>query len=867
MSDSDSGTDPGKLDETFASPDVPTIDSHATHEHANHEPQATLDSGSQPTKFASTFEEASIGRYEIVGEIARGGMGVVYEALDKSLNRTVALKMILSGRFASERDVRRFYQEAEAAANLDHPGIVPVYEVGEHEGHHYFTMKLMEGGSLAEAMAEVRADPRSSAEMISKITRAVYYAHQRGILHRDLKPANILLDSEGNPMVADLGLAKDTASDKNDITRSGAILGSPAYMSPEQAAGQKDVTTAADIYAIGAMLYELLTERTPHVGETPIELIRKVLDDDIALPRSLNAKTDRTLELICMKCLARDPADRYSSAGALADDLDHWLAGEPVSVRPPSIGSTISNFLSQNLRSVLGVMFVSLLVGSCVGTALWSTSPFKRDGSAYATVYNLLPNETLPNSWAPDLPVGEVIGVVFLVAFLSLGLVNVLLTKPTSAAQALTIGLVSGLVVMLCLFTLAFGPGSIQMRVLKPIEDDIYLSSRIALSPSEDQEVARRMLGLRRPDFKSLPTGKDGGKVMYNKIRADGLLHAPGAIISGLLAAALMSLLPVVGGTCLASRLVHQKKHLGWAAFSYYEAIVGAVVLSLMVGFGVVGGKLMDLTGDESYWPGPYFPAMFVACVAAVIFAIVRGWKWPTRILLHVCWITIAVFFFREISDMSQGETTISRMLVANDIEGAAERLETWTRRNPRNQDMRWMAGVVQAYRGNEERYQHHCSQFLEVLNGNMNTSHCDNLSRLGLLRPSTPIRKEAIHFGKEAYELTKRTGLWDNSARMLVAYREDDFAEVERIASKISFSNPAKMAPNLKCLKSLFETIEAMSLIKSGKTDEGKQLLRLAQNQFWAAKRAVNESKNPGDNAVRLLTIEMLLDEAMSLK
>ncbi|MBB3204461.1 serine/threonine-protein kinase [Rhodopirellula rubra] len=275
----------------------------------------------------------TIGDYDLIEEIGRGGMGVVFRARQRSLDREVAIKMILRGRLASDADLQRFLAEASATASLEHPGIVPVYEVGNVDGRPFFSMKLIEGETLAQKVAEGPMNAREACEMIIAVAEAVAVAHAAGILHRDIKPSNILFGRQGYPMLTDFGLAKHIGT-KADLTRSGMLVGTPAYMSPEQASGsRRDVGVASDVYSLGCVLYYALTGRAPFVGDSAMELVMQVIEQDPTPPRALRPGLDRDLEMVVTRCLQK-PADlRYQTTDELIKDLKAYLADERVSAR------------------------------------------------------------------------------------------------------------------------------------------------------------------------------------------------------------------------------------------------------------------------------------------------------------------------------------------------------------------------------------------------------------------------------------------------------------------------------------------------------------------------------------------------------
>src|SRR5947199_676376 len=312
------------------------------------------------------------GDYELLEQVGRGGQGIVFRGRQKSLNRIVALKVIGLGRWATEAHLKRFRLEAEAAARLEHPGIVPIHEVGERDGSCYFSMKFVEGGQLDEVVRRTPMSIREAAELIAKVARTVHYAHDHGILHRDIKPGNILLDAKGEPHLTDFGLAR-LVKTESSITQTLDVIGTPSYMAPEQAVGNNAaVSSVTDVYGLGAVLYQLLTGQPPFAGGTTYETIRLLLDTEPRPPRLLNPKVDRDLSTICLKCLEKDSQRRYPSAFALAEDIERWLKHEPIQARHTGIVTRGKKWIRRNPASAL--LAASLIaLAAAAGWIIWKS--------------------------------------------------------------------------------------------------------------------------------------------------------------------------------------------------------------------------------------------------------------------------------------------------------------------------------------------------------------------------------------------------------------------------------------------------------------------------------------------------------------
>jgi serine/threonine-protein kinase len=354
--------------------------------------QPTLGMAAAGDSITATGQER-FGDYLLLCEVGRGGMGVVYKALDPGLGRNVAIKMVLSAAVSDPADLKRFQAEASAAARLQHPNIVSVHRVGCEAGRHFYAMDFIDGNSLAARLAAGPLPGKQAAAYVRDIARAIHHAHQQGILHRDIKPANVLIDADNHPHITDFGLAKHFSRDDGH-TKTGAILGTPGYMAPEQANGSKSLTPATDVYGLGATLYECITARPPFRGESALDTLMMVTENDPAPPRLLNPRVDSDLETICLKCLARSPGDRYRNAAELADDLERYIQGESIRARSLSMFDYIGRSLGHSQYDVefrqYGTMLLLFAAIVVFTQALAQWAIFRRESPMVVTMTHIL---------------------------------------------------------------------------------------------------------------------------------------------------------------------------------------------------------------------------------------------------------------------------------------------------------------------------------------------------------------------------------------------------------------------------------------------------------------------------------------------
>ncbi len=596
------------------------------------------------------------GDYELLAEIARGGMGVVYKARQVSLNRLVALKMILAGELASDDEVSRFRAEAEAAANLDHPNIVPIHDIGEREGRHYFTMKLIDGGSLTAHLARLAKDPATTAALLAKVARAVHHAHQQGILHRDLKPGNVLLSADGEPHVADFGLAKRFGAGHSATS---GTVGTPCYMAPEQAAARKGLTVAADVYALGVILHEMLTGRTPFQGGTPYEVLVQVIEKEPPPPSSFNPGIDPDLEAICLRCLQKDPARRYESAQALAEDLERWGRGEPTLARPLPLLGRVSKWFQANGRAAAIIVAVGLAWGASVGMAMAASGRQEGEyGFAFWTDSPLHPM-TWVRAFAASPTAWWILAGFAALLTVSSGWLLTHGARGKSPADAGSHATAAGIIaaVMGYLFFAPFAATAIG-RPLHPVTLDYRSDLRaIAADPSHPQRADLDYLRGHLPEDKRALAHAgweaDLRDVLHAVKRANAVHQAFRGVWS-VVVLAILFFVPAVIVTTWAAALAEELAGPGVAGVLRYAELAVPAVLALAAGEAVF---IEVRTIIATYAAGPAAGAGYTSknlpfWVAAAGLAaagaalahrgLLMAWPLAARLLAYAAWLALA---------------------------------------------------------------------------------------------------------------------------------------------------------------------------------------------------------------------------------
>jgi serine/threonine protein kinase len=592
-------------------PPLPADDQDATrYRAAPADPEAT---GYTPTPTGTPQQigrrtlPCRFGDYELLEEIARGGMGVVYRARQRigEGERIVALKMIQAGRLASQEAIERFLQEARAAATLDHPGIVPIYDIGEIDERHYFTMPLM-SGSLAELVHEGPLPPRVAADVVRQVAEAVQHAHEQGIIRRDLKPANILLASgvvapeRGSgaasapretvgsdagglcPRVTDFGLARMRES---GLSVTGEALGTPSYMPPEQARGQvKVIGPASDVYGLGAVLYCLLTGRPPFQSADPLETMRQVCEEEPVPPRQLNPAVPRDLETVCLKCLEKNPEQRYRSAEALATDLEQWLKGAPISARPPSLPFLLRWWIRQNFGTVGWTVVIGLVVGLLCGLVCRVTLLQRLYGYSTIRVPPELSTHRVPVIW-PDvfLKYQVVLWALTGVVVSSTGLVTALLVRPKNRSADATAGAITGLIGGVTMFSVSLGWLMVALSVM-PVKglsgekDDLALVCTAAFpQPGATKQPSERLLR-EYPALAQVPV-ENRGAIFFHTLRADLMARIPIGIWIGMLLSLICAGLGGVCQTIAAGALLRRHSRFPAILLPYVEVAASTTTL------------------------------------------------------------------------------------------------------------------------------------------------------------------------------------------------------------------------------------------------------------------------------------------------
>jgi hypothetical protein len=575
----------------------------------------------------------------LLEEIARGGMGVVYRARQVSANRSVALKLILAGQFASGDAVRRFRAEAEAAANLDHPNILPIYEVGEHDGQPFYSMKLVEGGNLGDRVPGLVYRPREGAALLARLARAVHFAHQRGILHRDLKPANVLVDADGTPYITDFGLVKRLEGDSG-VTQPGIVVGTPSYMPPEQARADRQITTAADVYSLGAILFESIAGRPPFRGATAADTILQLQEKEPDHPRAINPKADCDLSAVALKCLQKRPEHRYESAASLADDLERWLNGEPTRARPPSLARQVGRWLARNAAAAIGLAILGLFVGLMVGLAWLHETPDQPEDELFLYPHHM--SWLNPLWWIRLVRYERAanIGFHIILALVGLGFgwLVLLVARPRTTRVALGAAASVALIASLVSFPLMAPAVMIELSSrsfkLHPVSDHLLNRDPDRATPRADAEYLDRTYP---PESRPLGTYERPFSTQRMYIQASNTNRFFREVVMGwLLLVAILAVLFGVGLHSTWASYYLSRSGRGWLAraLCYVELYPATGFLVIAVIFVMWVTLVQHAVFESDVRP---ILGLIAALVALAHLGVIRRWHPAVRVTAYAC--------------------------------------------------------------------------------------------------------------------------------------------------------------------------------------------------------------------------------------
>ena len=705
----------------------------------------TLASGSPETaKTAvpnSSEEYPQFDGYEILEELGRGGMGVVYKARSVTLDRLVALKMIIGGKFANEEDVQRFRIEAESAARLDHPGIIPIYEVGESGGNHFFTMKLVDGKSLALDKDAFQGDSRKAVELMIAIAHAVVHAHQRGVLHRDLKPANILIDGDGRSLVTDLGLAK-RMEDDSGLTQTGMAMGTPGFMAPEQAQGRRDITTAADIFSLGAILFWLQTGQPPFQRETAMQTLMATIQDEVPSTRSISPGADHDLDLICGKAMHRDPAQRYATAAAFARDLQAWLDGDLISVRAPTAIDVASVWVKKNLRTLFGATISGIACGLVVGLLCnldaWrqvthnehSLAQMGHGDASWVAVFDFFRH--LGGGW-------QILQFLIVPAVAICAVLNVILLRPQNREQNLIAAVTTGLVAGVIAFLTGLGWEPLKhASVASGSQDIALLASAVWLESDAERELAQQALLQRYPGLEemSLSSRQD---LVFAKIQHDQAVGILPGIWAGMIGTVLFVVAPLMATNLLSG--------ISWIAGDrggYWLACTLERCLYCVIFFTIVVMAIFPVP------PAWYLVLPSLALMAMGLWFALKSESWLLRIAFSVSTFFVMLVLNVDMVRVRSAPSAAGLARTDEEFRVHAQRMNRLVRKT-HDPFVHYQAGIGWLSIGEEAEYIAHCRYLQDSFENAFRPQIAGRLAKVSLLRPDLQDKSDLATFGKLA--------------------------------------------------------------------------------------------------------------------